>query len=136
MRFKKHSNLAFVPFLILLIMAVIYSISIMEKSHKHEVTGQNQLNPAGTSAVMPMALGFLKFFQDYVSPADGPRCALYPTCSDYSLQAVRAHGLLRGVVMTFDRILHEPDERRMRPPELIRSAYFVPDHLSENELMH
>jgi hypothetical protein len=117
-------------------MAVIYSISIMEEGRREVSAGQSSLSSMDTSPVMPLTLGFLKFFQEYLSPTDGPRCALYPTCSEYSQHAVRKYGLLRGTVMTFDRILHEPDERRLKPAELIKGAYRVRDPLSENELSH
>jgi len=31
-------------------------------------------------------------------------CRFRPTCSDYSIEAVKKHGMLRGLVMTFKRI--------------------------------
>lgn len=52
----------------------------------------------------------IKFFQEYISPIDGDRCNMYPTCSDYSVQAIKKHGALIGFVMTADRLIHESDE--------------------------
>lgn len=49
-------------------------------------------------------------FQRYLSPLDGPRCTLTPTCSTYSLQAIAEHGTVVGLLLTFDRLLHEFDE--------------------------
>ena len=48
-------------------------------------------------------------FQKYISPLDGARCPMYPTCSDYARQALHKHGPLLGVFMTADRLLHEGD---------------------------
>ncbi len=48
-------------------------------------------------------------FQTYISPIDGPRCPMYPTCSGYARQALHKHGPLLGVFMTADRLMHEGD---------------------------
>lgn len=132
---KNRINIAFTPFIILLSLAVIYSISAMDAGYRQisdgPLLGEQEIE---TSPILPAAMGFIKFFQEYVSPGDGPRCALYPTCSEYGLQALKKHGLMRGLVMTFDRLLHEPDERRMKQALFIRGSYRVPDPLSENEL--
>jgi len=32
------------------------------------------------------------------------QCRYYPTCSDYSIEAVRKHGIRQGLVLTFRRI--------------------------------
>ncbi len=65
-----------------------------------------------TSPGGQVAIGFLRLYQKYISPIDGERCPSYPTCSQYSLEAVRKHGALLGLVMTFDRLIHESDETR------------------------
>jgi uncharacterized protein len=49
----------------------------------------------------------LRFFQRVVSPVDGPRCNLVPTCSEFSRQAVRRYGLLVGVMLTCGRLLRD-----------------------------
>lgn len=126
--------MAFLPFVILLVMGVVYSISLMDKDYKRALTTRGPLSDMETSPARPVAVGYLKFFQEYISPTDGPRCALYPTCSEYSLHAIRRHGLLLGAVMTFDRLLHEPDEKRMKKAEFIKGAYRVRDAVAENEL--
>jgi len=53
--------------------------------------------------------GFLRLlirgYQLGISPLLGPRCRFYPTCSDYALEALAAHGLLRGCWLALRRIL-------------------------------
>ncbi len=39
-----------------------------------------------------------------VSPLIGPRCRFLPTCSEYALDALAAHGALRGGWLTLRRI--------------------------------
>ena len=35
----------------------------------------------------------------------GIKCKYYPTCSEYSRQAIEKHGLFKGVFLTIKRIL-------------------------------
>ena len=51
----------------------------------------------------------IKLFQKYISPVDGARCSMYPTCSAYARQAVEQHGPLLGTFIFVDRLYHEGD---------------------------
>lgn len=55
-----------------------------------------------------------------VSAADGDRCRMSPTCSEFSIQAFKKHGFFVGFFMTFDRLIHENDELFLSP--LIKSG--------------
>ena len=46
----------------------------------------------------------IRTYQWSISPLLGPRCRFYPSCSEYALQAVTAHGLLRGAWLAARRI--------------------------------
>lgn len=41
-------------------------------------------------------VGLIRLYQRAVSPFLPPSCRFYPTCSDYSAQAVARYGPLRG----------------------------------------
>ncbi len=47
---------------------------------------------------------FYDFYKKYISPADGDRCPMYPSCSAYSKQAFTKYGFMRGFIMTADRL--------------------------------
>jgi len=47
----------------------------------------------------------IKFFQQYISGADGDRCAMHPSCSSYAAHAFRKHGAFWGWIMTCDRLM-------------------------------
>lgn len=51
-------------------------------------------------AVLP-----LKLYQAVISPALGPRCKFYPSCSEYAVQAIGQFGILRGLVLAAWRLL-------------------------------
>jgi putative component of membrane protein insertase Oxa1/YidC/SpoIIIJ protein YidD len=55
------------------------------------------------------------FFSEHVSAVDGDRCPSEPTCSSFSVQAFKKHGLVMGWLMTVDRLIHEGDEWTVSP---------------------
>ncbi len=58
----------------------------------------------------------VRLFQKHISPVDGPRCPMYPTCSAYSLQALHKHGPAFGVFLTVDRLYREGDPHERQQP--------------------
>lgn len=44
-------------------------------------------------------------YQKFISPLLGARCRFRPTCSQYALEALRTHGLFKGLVLSVWRIL-------------------------------
>ncbi len=47
----------------------------------------------------------LKTYKRFVSPALPHSCRFVPTCSEYAMEAVERHGVLRGTVMAAGRLL-------------------------------
>lgn len=60
-----------------------------------------------TSARGRFGAGIVSFYRAQIRPAIGERCSLEPSCSEYFLQASRAHGWL-GIPMIGDRLVREP----------------------------
>jgi putative membrane protein insertion efficiency factor len=55
---------------------------------------------------MSLALQWIiRVYQLTLSPLLGPRCRFYPSCSQYALEALRAHGALRGCALALRRLL-------------------------------
>ncbi|MFO7495408.1 MAG: membrane protein insertion efficiency factor YidD [Desulfobacterales bacterium] len=52
-----------------------------------------------------MALILIRLYQYGVSPILGPCCRFYPTCSDYTYQAIARYGLFQGGYLGLRRIL-------------------------------
>ncbi|MBQ0122449.1 MAG: membrane protein insertion efficiency factor YidD [Bacteroidales bacterium] len=47
----------------------------------------------------------IRFYQIFLSPYMGRQCRYTPTCSNYALEALRKHGLLKGSFLALRRIL-------------------------------
>jgi len=46
----------------------------------------------------------IKFYQYVISPALGPKCRYTPTCSQYTVEALKKHGILKGAWLSLKRI--------------------------------
>jgi len=44
-------------------------------------------------------------YRYFISPLLGPRCRFHPTCSEYALEALERHGVLRGGWLSLRRLL-------------------------------
>jgi putative membrane protein insertion efficiency factor len=53
---------------------------------------------------LPIIL-LIKIYQLVISPILPPSCRFIPTCSHYSLEALKKHGLLKGGWLSLKRIL-------------------------------
>jgi putative membrane protein insertion efficiency factor len=53
---------------------------------------------------MKIALAILRFYKRWLSPLLPSACRFHPTCSEYMMDAIAAHGVLRGVWMGLRRI--------------------------------
>lgn len=50
-------------------------------------------------------LGLIRFYQTTISPLTPPACRFQPTCSQYTLTAIKRHGFVRGSWLGTLRIL-------------------------------
>jgi putative membrane protein insertion efficiency factor len=52
-----------------------------------------------------MTLALLRVYKRWISPAFPPSCRYVPTCSEYAMEAVERHGVVRGGLMAGWRLL-------------------------------
>ncbi len=51
------------------------------------------------------SIKLIDFYQKYISPLMRQRCVFYPSCSEYTKQAIEKYGVLKGSARGFLRIL-------------------------------
>lgn len=49
-------------------------------------------------------VGLIRLYQLIISPLIGPRCRFLPTCSEYTIIAIRRHGVVKGSWLGLRRI--------------------------------
>ncbi len=47
----------------------------------------------------------IEFYQKYLGPLKGNTCRFYPTCSEYTKEAIIKHGIPKGLFLGLKRIL-------------------------------
>ena len=47
----------------------------------------------------------IRFYQRCISPLTPPSCRFTPTCSQYAIEALRKHGVLKGLYLAIRRIM-------------------------------
>ena len=52
-----------------------------------------------------LSIALIRAYQILVSPILPPSCRFTPTCSEYTLTAIRLHGPLRGILLGLRRLL-------------------------------
>ncbi|MCP4022844.1 MAG: membrane protein insertion efficiency factor YidD [Desulfobacteraceae bacterium] len=56
-------------------------------------------------AIKTLILILIRAYQYTISPVLGPACRFYPSCSEYAHQAISRYGLIKGLWISFKRIL-------------------------------
>ncbi len=47
----------------------------------------------------------IKAYKFLISPLLGPSCRYLPTCSEYCIDALKTYGLIKGMFLSFKRVL-------------------------------
>ncbi len=57
-----------------------------------------------TAVPAKVAIMLVRLYQKMVSPWLGPRCRFHPSCSNYCIEALQQHGMVRGLWLGVKRI--------------------------------
>ncbi|WP_277997021.1 membrane protein insertion efficiency factor YidD [Neomoorella humiferrea] len=47
----------------------------------------------------------IRFYQIFISPVLGKRCRFYPSCSQYTIEALEKYGILQGCYLAVRRLI-------------------------------
>src|SRR5262245_11174628 len=65
----------------------------------------SSLSSSGSALIVRPLLGLLWIWHKALSPLLGQHCRFEPTCSQYTAQALKEHGLLRGLALGLRRVV-------------------------------
>lgn len=82
--------------------------------------------PQRQSIFLRLAVRIIRLYQKLISPMLGPHCRFYPTCSQYAVEALTTHGVVKGTGYTVLRICK-------CHPLHPGGVDFVPPHKSQEE---
>ena len=54
-------------------------------------------------ATFPLLI-LIRGYQLIISPLLGSNCRFMPTCSEYAMESLRSHGIIKGIYLTVKRI--------------------------------
>lgn len=109
------------PTLVVLLVLVAASCS-----RNPAVNTKNPMEKASLSAIHT--------FQTIISPVDGDRCYMLPSCSEYGRQAIEKHGFFMGWVMTCDRLMRcGQDEIYLGEPVIRGGEVYCSDPVENND---
>ena len=73
-------------------------------------------------------------YRKYISKVMGDHCPMYPSCSQYCIDALKKHGPVVGWIMTCDRLMRcGRDEIRLSPSVWINGKTRCYDPVSNND---
>ena len=52
-----------------------------------------------------LLIKLIKIYKYIISPLIGPSCRYLPTCSEYSIEALKSYGFIKGLLLSFKRIM-------------------------------
>ena len=64
-----------------------------------------RLDPREISELKLAATGLIRLYQKFISSQDKPACNFHPTCSRFGMACIQEYGVLRGILLTADRLL-------------------------------
>ena len=56
--------------------------------------------------IISILIFLIKIYQWYISPLLKTNCRYLPTCSEYSIESLKKHGIIKGVYLSLKRILN------------------------------
>ena len=130
MRHQIIKGLLFLFIMFLLIAATDFPVIGFEG----ETTGQtDSASKEGETGFSP-GMWIVSFYRNHISAVDGDRCPSFPSCSSYSVQAIKKHGFSIGWMMTVDRLIHEgKTEASVSPLIYDRGKWKIYDPVENND---
>lgn len=70
-----------------------------------DIKPEKQSGPVRTGTIARCCVAILKGYKRFISPLLPPSCRFTPTCSEYAMESVQKHGVIRGLMFAVLRLL-------------------------------
>jgi putative component of membrane protein insertase Oxa1/YidC/SpoIIIJ protein YidD len=122
------------PYVIIFFIILFMYCSTCFAEHKATVTKMDNPSLETTEKQADPVSYPIKFYRNYISGADGNRCPMYPSCSQYCMEALTKHGTFLGWIMCSDRLMRcGRDETKVSPQVLINGEKLSFDPVNNND---
>ncbi|CAM6097447.1 unnamed protein product [Calypogeia fissa] len=81
-----------------------YHICNCQRTDQETNSGEDTTDQSPESWGIQIAIAALKFYKSEISPLLPGSCRYVPTCSEYSMQAYRTYGVVKGTILTACRL--------------------------------
>ena len=121
-------------FLFLLIFLISAIPSAPGMAGEDEIARQSTADSQGDNQGYNPGMWLVSFFRKHISPVDGSKCPSIPSCSSYSVKAIKKHGFFTGWMMTVDRLIHEGEaETTVSPLVFSEGGWKIYDPVENND---
>ena len=100
--------------LVFLLFSVTFSVYSQEKSDIDLVSNLFKVEKQKTdykvfvkenpNELQIIASGFFLFYKSFFSSQDGNHCVFHPSCSVYTIESIKKHGIFIGIIDGMDRL--------------------------------
>jgi putative membrane protein insertion efficiency factor len=106
--------------IIISVLTVLFSTAVMAREDPMKGPWQagdaEHASQGGPQETLNPGPALVRFYRTYISPIDGSHCGMYPSCSEYSIEAFKKHGFFMGWIMTTDRLYRCGRDELKRSP--------------------
>ena len=84
-----------------------------------------RFNLQETSELKLAATGLIRLYQKFISSQDSPSCNFSPTCSHFGMGCIQEYGILRGILLTADRLIRCNGSKSTHHPKDPRTGKYI-----------
>ena len=118
---KNFEKVAFCSILLILIASCACSESMLAETDRE-------------TDLLSLMIGFYRGPLNHLSAVRSSECPMYPSDSEYSLQSIQKHGILKGYIMTMDRLMRcGRDETKLSPKVFVNGKWKYYDPVENND---
>ncbi len=113
----------------LILLLILFSL-IASCTYSHSIQAETD----GGDDPLSLMVRFYRGPLNHLSAVRYGECPMYPSDSEYSLQSIKKHGMLAGLVMSMDRLMRcGRDETRLSPEVFVNGKWKTYDPVEKND---